>query len=69
MRPYDVVEIAERSRTKPPFQVAASGAHATAPGYLEVSLPQLRCVVARRPRRDEVPVVCEEQLVVEYYSR
>ena len=69
VKPYDVVEIAERSRDKLPFQVAASGAHAAAPGYLEVSLPQLRCVVVRRPRRDEVPVVCEEQLVVEYYSR
>ena len=69
VRPYDVVEIAERSRDKLPFQVAASGAHAAAPGYLEVSLPQLRCVVVRRPRRDEVPVVCEEQLVVEYHSR
>ncbi len=69
VQPYDVVEIAERSKAKAPFQVAASGAHATAPAYLEVSLPQLRCVVARRPRRDEVPVVCEEQLVVEYYSR
>jgi small subunit ribosomal protein S4 len=69
VKPYDVVEIAERSRDKPPFQVAASGAHAAAPGYLEVSLPVLRCVVVRRPRRDEVPVVCEEQLVVEYYSR
>jgi len=69
VRPYDVVEIAERSKSKPPFQVAASGAHATAPAYLEVSLADLRCVVARRPRRDEVPVICEEQLVVEYYSR
>ena len=69
VQPYDVVEIAERSKAKPPFQVAASGAHATAPAYLEVSLADLRCVVARRPRRDEVPVVCEEQLVVEYYSR
>ena len=69
VQPYDVVEIAERSRAKAPFQVAASGAHATPPAYLEVSLAQLRCVVARRPRRDEVPVICEEQLVVEYYSR
>lgn len=69
VQPYDVVEITERSRTKPPFQAAASGAHATAPTYLEVSLPDLRCVVVRRPRRDEVPVVCEEQLVVEHYSR
>ena len=69
LQPYDVVAIAERSRSKPPFQVAASGAHAAAPAYLEVDLAGLRCVVARRPRREEVPVVCEEQLVVEHYSR
>jgi small subunit ribosomal protein S4 len=69
VQPYDVVAIAERSRAKAPFQVAASGAHATPPAYLEVSLADLRCTVARRPRREEVPVVCEEQLVVEYYSR
>ena len=69
VRPHDVVEIAEGSRDKPPFRVAASGAHAAAPGYLDVSLAQLRCMVVRRPRRDEVPVVCEEQLVVEHYSR
>ncbi|MFQ1002600.1 30S ribosomal protein S4 [Modestobacter sp. SSW1-42] len=69
VQPYDVVEIAEKSKTKPPFQVAASGAHAAAPGYLEVQLSQLRCTVLRRPRRDEVPVICDEQLVVEHYSR
>ena len=69
MQPYDVVEIAERSRAKQPFQVAASGAHAAPPTYLEVSLTDLRCVVARRPQRTEIPVVCEEQLVVEHYSR
>jgi small subunit ribosomal protein S4 len=69
VRPGDVIAIAERSREKAPFQVAASGAHAAAPAYLEVVLPQLICRVARRPLRDEVPVICEEQLVVEYYSR
>ncbi len=69
VRPGDVVAIAERSRDKPPFQVAASGAHAAAPAYLEVSLPDLVCRVLRRPLRDEVPVVCAEQLVVEHYSR
>jgi small subunit ribosomal protein S4 len=69
VRPGDVVAIAERSREKPPFQVAASGAHAAAPAYLDVSLPDLVCRVLRRPLRDEVPVICTEQLVVEYYSR
>ncbi|WP_299951033.1 30S ribosomal protein S4 [uncultured Modestobacter sp.] len=69
VQPYDVIEIAEKSKSKLPFQVAASGAHAAAPSYLEVQLAQLRCTVLRRPRRDEVPVICEEQLVVEHYSR
>ena len=61
--------VAERSRAKAPFQVAASGAHAAAPAYLDVSVADLVCRVLRRPQREEVPVVCEEQLVVEYYSR
>jgi len=49
--------------------VAAAGAYATAPGYLEVRPADLTCRVDRRPARTEVPVVCEGQLVVEYYSR
>jgi small subunit ribosomal protein S4 len=69
VRPGDHVAIAERSRPKPPFQVAASGAHASAPAYLEVSLADLVCHVQRTPLRAEIPVICEEQLVVEYYSR
>ncbi|WP_222266802.1 30S ribosomal protein S4 [Modestobacter marinus] len=69
VRAGDVVAIADKSKQKPPFQVAASGAHAVAPGYLDVSIADLVCRVLREPRRDEVPVVCEEQLVVEYYSR
>jgi small subunit ribosomal protein S4 len=34
-----------------------------------VHLADLIVRVERTPGRDEVPVVCEEQLVVEYYSR
>ncbi|GAB3196083.1 30S ribosomal protein S4 [Geodermatophilus arenarius] len=69
LRPGDWISIAEGSRTREPFQVAASGAHATAPAYLEVRLADLTARVERVPAREEVPVVCEEQLVVEYYSR
>ena len=69
LRPGDFVQIAERSRSKEPFQVAASGAHADPPSYLEVRLADLVARVERTPSREEVPVVCEEQLVVEYYSR
>ena len=69
LQPGDFVQIAEKSRSKEPFVVAASGAHATAPAYLEVRLTDLVARYDRTPNRDEVPVVCEEQLVVEYYSR
>jgi small subunit ribosomal protein S4 len=69
LRPGDWISIAEKSRTKEPFQVAAAGAHADAPAYLEVRLADLTARVERVPAREEVPVVCEEQLVVEYYSR
>ncbi len=69
LRPGDWIAIAERSRGKEPFQVAAAGAHAAAPAYLEVRPAELTARVERVPGRDEIPVVCEEQLVVEYYSR
>ena len=70
LRPGDVVAIRERSRGKAPFQVAAAGAHsAHPPRYLDVRLSALHAMLVREPRRDEVPVICNEQLVVEYYSR
>ena len=69
LRPGDFIEVAATSKRKEPFLVAASGAHADAPAYLQVHLADLIARVERTPGRDEVPVVCEEQLVVEYYSR
>jgi small subunit ribosomal protein S4 len=38
------------------------------PGYLDVELDKLRTTLVRRPKRAEVPVTCEVQLVVEYYA-
>lgn len=70
LRPGDVVAIRERSRGRTPFQVAAAGAHSTnPPAYLDVRLTALHVLLVREPRRAEVPVICNEQLVVEYYSR
>ncbi|OMH37018.1 30S ribosomal protein S4 [Tersicoccus sp. Bi-70] len=67
------IHVHERSETMTPFQVAAAGAHRdvlpTLPGYLDVSLEKLQARLVRRPKRSEVPVTCEEQLVVEYYAR
>ena len=39
------------------------------PPYLSASLPDLRVTVLREPRRAEIPVLCDEQLVVEFYAR
>ncbi len=71
LRPGQIIEVREHSRTKPPFQVAAAGAHVDGPTapYLSVSLSDLTATVVRQPQRSEVPVLCDEQLVVEFYSR
>ncbi|GGM85710.1 30S ribosomal protein S4 [Dactylosporangium sucinum] len=71
LRPGDVISVAERSRQKTPFVVAAAGAHVgerTAP-YLDVDVSGLTARLIRLPLRTEVPVLCDEQLVVEFYSR
>lgn len=68
-----LVHVHNRSETMVPFQVAAAGAHRdvlpNVPAYLDVSLEKLQARLVRRPKRSEVPVTCEEQLVVEYYAR
>ncbi|SNR26817.1 30S ribosomal protein S4 [Actinomadura mexicana] len=70
LRPGDVITVAERSRAMVPFQVAAAGGHAAeVPPYLEVRHDALAARLARLPERAEIPVVCDEQLVVEHYSR
>lgn len=67
------LQVKPRSQTMVPFQIAAAGAHRdvlpAVPGYLDVQLEKLSAVLTRRPKRAEVPVTCEVQLVVEYYSR
>jgi small subunit ribosomal protein S4 len=71
LKPGQVVEVRESSRQKPPFQIAATGAHLDGPTapYLSTVVEELRTTVIRKPLRTEVPVVCDEQLVVEFYAR
>lgn len=71
LRPYQTIAVRERSRTTPPFLLAAAGAHAPQRpvGYLSVDLAGLRATLLRTPERHEVPVICDTQLVVEFYSR
>ena len=72
LRPGQVVEVRERSRQKPPFVLAAAGAQAPdgpTPGYLHVEFTALRTRLVEQPARQQVPVQCDEQMVVEFYSR
>jgi small subunit ribosomal protein S4 len=71
VEPGDIVSVRPSSRDNTPFLTAAAGAHAPAApvSYLDVNLPSLTAQLLRRPERREIPVVCDEQLVVEHYSR
>jgi small subunit ribosomal protein S4 len=71
LKPGQVVRVRERSREKPPFEIAAAGAHLDGPTapYLSTAVEELRTTLLRVPARTEVPVLCDEQLVVEFYAR
>ncbi|MFY9262941.1 MAG: 30S ribosomal protein S4 [Actinomycetaceae bacterium] len=73
VKPGQIVQIKPRSQTSPQFMVAAQGQHAdvlpNVPEYLKVELEKLRFELVRTPKRAEVPVTCDVQMVVEFYSR
>jgi small subunit ribosomal protein S4 len=50
--------------------LAPPGQHAGGmPAYLQVGMEALTARLLRLPRREEIPVICDERLVVEFYSR
>lgn len=73
VKPGQMIHVHERSDKFEPFQIAAAGAHQevlpAVPGYLTVEIEKLQATLSRKPTRAEIPVTCEEQLVVEYYAR
>ena len=72
VKPGQLIHVKGKSEGLEPFQVAAAGGHAEVlppvPGYLEVDLATLHATLVRRPKRAEVPVTGDVQLVVEYYA-
>src|SRR3954453_7649687 len=72
VKPGQLIHVKERSEGMEPFQVAAAGGHVDVlpkvPASLEVELDKLHARLIRRPKRAEVPVTAEVQLVVEYYA-
>ncbi len=70
VRPGDQVAVLARSRDKAPFRLAAAGGNAgEVPPYLDARHSALEVTMLRWPERSEVPVICDEHLVVEFYSR
>ena len=72
VRPGQVVQVKPRSQASP-SSTSRPGAHRDVlpqvPDYLDVDLEKLRFTLVRRPKRAEVPVICDVQMVVEHYSR
>ena len=72
VKPGQTIHVKPKSEGTEPFQVAAAGGHIDllpkTPSYLEVELDKLQARLVERPKRAEVPVTCEVQLVVEYYA-
>ncbi len=72
VKPGQMIHVHPKSELTEPFQVAAAGGHVDVlppvPGYIDVQLDKLQVTLVRRPKRAEVPVTCEVQLVVEYYA-
>jgi small subunit ribosomal protein S4 len=67
LKPNDLVTVREKSRKH--IGIQESIRNATAPGYIELSKADFSARYLNIPERDDVPVICEVPLVVEYYSR
>jgi SSU ribosomal protein S4P len=73
VKPGQIVQVKPRSQANPTFLAAAGGANRDVlpkvPEYLDVDLEKLKFTLVRRPKRAEIPVQCDVQMVVEHYSR
>jgi small subunit ribosomal protein S4 len=70
LKPGDKVEVRETRRSREPFKTAKETLrNHQAPEWLSLDAANLAGTVQQLPRRDQMPLDFNEQLVVEYYSR
>ena len=70
LKPGDRVEVRESHRSREPFKIAKETLRShQAPEWLSVDAAKLSASINELPRRDQMPLDLNEQLVVEYYSR
>ena len=66
----DRIEVRESRRNREPFKVAKETLRShQPPNWLSIDAAKLSGTVLDQPRRDQMPLDLNEQLVVEYYSR
>ena len=70
LKPGDRIEVRESHREREPFKAAKDTLRShQAPEWLSLEPARLAGAVLSLPRRDQMPLDLNEQLVVEYYSR
>jgi len=70
VKPGDRIEVRESHKNREPFKVARETLRShQAPDWLSLDAANLAGSVVAMPRRDQMPLDFNEQLVVEYYSR
>jgi small subunit ribosomal protein S4 len=69
LKPGDRVTVRETHRAREPFKTAGQNRSTQVPEWLSVEPGNLGATIAALPRRDQMPLDLNEQLVVEYYSR
>jgi small subunit ribosomal protein S4 len=67
VKPNDTVSVREKSRKMDAFQEAVRAA--VPPPYISLSKADFSVKYLYLPPREEVPVICEIPLVIEFYSR
>ena len=70
LKPGDQVEVRQSRTAREPFKIAKETLRShQSPEWLSVDAAKLAGTVADLPRREQMPLDLNEQLVVEYYSR
>lgn len=67
LKPGDVITVRDKSRKSPLFSDTESGGQVSP--YMTVDSGNYSARFDYIPTRDEIPIICAEHLVVEFYSR
>lgn len=67
LKPGDIISVRDKSKKMIPINDAVK--IAAPPSYLQLNKPKLELTYLSKPPRVDIPVICDEILVIEYYSK